>query len=270
MMRILLSLLLILSMQQAGYAALGAHWTLQDNAASTTITATVGTNASLSGAGNTSASTVTPGPGTTYTRAISLDGVNDYIFAFNGTSTFTKNKAFLTMACWFKVPAADTTTNHYLMFASNNAGITRATIVINTSGQILAGARAGDGESQQTKTSTNSYDDDTWHHVAAVIDYANDAITIYVDGTSVAQSGTISFTATASSNTDSTVVNLGSQNAAGYYKGQLADCRFYDSDESANIGTIRSAAGLASTIDPLSTSIPGSSADPLTGTIPGL
>lgn len=260
----------MVGLQQSAFAALAARWNLQDNAASTTIVAATGTNASLTGAGNTSASSVTPGPGTTLTRAISLDGTDDYIYAFNGTSTATKNKSVVTICCWFKVSSADTTGNHRLVYITGNTGNERAVIGITTAGIIFINARAGDAESNQQKLTSSAYDDNNWHHVAAVINYASDTITIYVDGSNVSQSGTISFTATATSNTDSSAVNLGSAALANYFKGQLADCRVYDSDESANISTIRADAGGISVIDPMSSTVPGVSRSPITGTIPGL
>lgn len=230
-----------------------AQWQLQDNAASTTVIATVGTNGTLTNAGNTSASSSTPGPGTALTRFLTFDGTDDYVACTTGNAAALKNKSFATLCGWIKLSTADTTAAaHRVVYLSTNlgAGSTRAGIHVNATGQIIAQARAGDGESLQTKTSTNSYDDNSWHHVAAVYDYAGDSITIYVDGTSVAQTGTISFTATATSNADSIAVNLATD-VGNYYKGAIADCRVYDSDESANFATIIAEKDSSSTIVPL-------------------
>jgi len=201
-----------------------------------------------------------------------LDGTDDYVSALTGNSAVLQNKSTFTLACWFKVASGDTTGDHRFIYVSSGAAASafRAAIGINTSGQLTASAKAGDGEGTQGETTSNSYDDDTWHHMAAVVDIAGDAITIYVDGASVASSGTSSFTASATSNTASLALNCGSANATQYYKGRLADCRIYDSNESANLSAIMAEKDIAALIDPLSTSIPGSSADPLTGTIPGL
>lgn len=219
--------------------ALVADWLLQDNAASTTVVAAVGSNGTYTNAGNTSAGTALDGPGTSLTRSLIFDGAGDYVGASSGNGACIQNKSIATLCCWFKCSTSDTTASaHRLVYVSTAANLTRAGINLNSTGQILAQARAGDGESVQTKTSTNSYDDGSWHHIAAVFDYAGDAITIYVDGTSVAQSGTISFTATATSNTASQYLYLGSDVTPNNYKGRLSRCSIYDSDESANLATI--------------------------------
>ena len=106
---------------------------------------------------------------------------------------------------------------------------------MDTDGKVRAAGRAGIGESAYSKLTTASFDDGAWHHAAAVFDYAGDAITIYVDGVAVSQSGTISFTATASGNSASLDMEIA---GPGYFKGRLADCRIYSSDETANIATI--------------------------------
>lgn len=220
---------------------------LQDNAASTTVVAAIGTDGTLSGAGNTSASTYTPGPGTYLTRALTFDGTDDKVNATTGNSAVLQNKSVATIALWFKTTTGDTTGTHTLMIVGvNGGGLSRSGLFLNSSGQLLCYGRAGDGESAQVKTSTNTYDDGNWHHAAAVTDYAADTITLYVDGGSVAASGTISFTGTATANTASSNILFGGGVTNEYFKGQLADCRIYDSNESANIAAIMAEANSSS------------------------
>lgn len=222
-------------------AALLGQWKLQDNAANSTVVATVGTDGVLTGAGNTSASTGTPGPGTALTRYMLFDPAStfDRVVATTGNAAVVRNKAVVTLCCWFKTTTGDTTTTHTLMFASvNGSGNSRAGLYLNSTGQLLCYSRSADGDSAQAKLSTSSYDDGNWHHAAAVIDYAADTCTLYVDGSSVAQSGTIAYSLAASQNTDSTNVILGGGSGSEGFKGQLADCRFYDSNESANLAAI--------------------------------
>lgn len=232
-------------------AALVAQWKLQDNAASTTVVATVGSNGTLTNAGNTSASTTT-GPGTLLTSALLFDGVNDHVSALTGNAAVLQNKAIFTMGCWFKCSTADTTGNHRLMFVSTGTAnnTTRGSIQINTTGQILCYARAGDAEGLQSKTTTNSYDDNAWHHVAFVANIASDGITIYVDGTSVAQTGSPAFSATATENTASLGLTLANAFNVEPFKGSLADCRIYDSNESANLAAIMAEKDSATKISP--------------------
>lgn len=215
--------------------ALVGHWKLQDNAASTTVVATVGTNGSLSGAGNTSASAVA-GPGTLLTSALDLDGTNDQIAITTSNGAMCQNKGVITVCGWAK-PDAGGSGAKILFRASTGTGTRRLSFSLQSTGFLDVSTRAGDAESLQTKTTTAEYDDGNWHHFAAVIDYANDTITIYVDGSSVTSTGTIAFTATATGNTASTYTALGSD-ATSFFNGALADWRVYDSNESANLATI--------------------------------
>lgn len=230
MMKRLLAVIAFLCLPTAVHGqALVLDFPLQDNLASTVVDAVVGTDGVWVGAGNTSASSGTPGPTTPLPRYLTFDGTNDRVTASTGNVAIIKNKAAVTVTCWFKTTAGDTTGTHTLVFASvNGSGNTRAGLFLDTNGKVFCYARAGDGESVQSKTTTSGYDDNNWHHAAAVIDYAADTITLYVDGTSVAQSGTIAFTGTATANTNSTNVMVGGGVSSDWFKGQLAGARFYD------------------------------------------
>lgn len=242
MRRLTYLLAVLLTMPQSSFAAVTGQWDLQDNAASTVIVATVGTNAVLTNAGNTNglSGNTAPVPGTLLTRYLLFPATNDYIVAGSGNGGVIQNTAQATLSCFFMCSAGDTTGSHTLIFISTvSAGNTRANIQLNSSGQISAAGRAGDADTVQVKTTTNSYDDGAWHHVAAVFDYANDAITIYVDGTSVAQTGTIAFTGTATSNTASPSVNIAStQSTTSSYGGRIAGVRISNSDDSADLAAI--------------------------------
>jgi hypothetical protein len=229
-----------LGLTSAANAALNAQWLLQDNAASTTVVANVGTNGALTSAGNTSASTQTPGPGTLLLRALQFDGTNDYVNCTTSNTAVLTNKAVGTLSFWFKTSNATASDRRIVLVSTNaGAGTVRASAGLNSSHQIAVYARAGDAESTQTKITTATYNDGNWHHVLAVINWAGDATTIYVDGVSVAQSGTISFTGSASGSGNSAGVTIASANTSGaYFPGQLADVRIYDSNESANVAAI--------------------------------
>lgn len=214
--------------------ALVAHWKLQDNAGSTTVTATVGSNGTA--ARNTSL-TSTTGPGTLLTLAYNGNGTSDYVDVATGNTAAIQNKSFATVMAWAKWSGISSARN--IIVARTATNVTRLAVQTSGTGAITAGGRAGDGETYQSVTTTSTYDDDTWRHVAAVYDYAADSITIYVDGSSVATTGTPAFTASATSNTATTQMRLAS-NTSGveFWQGGLADVRIYDSDESANLATI--------------------------------
>jgi hypothetical protein len=235
-----------LSLAGVSSAALTAQFKLQDNAADTVVVATVGTNGALTGAGNTSATSVADGPGTLLTRSFLFTTGSDRVDSTTGNTGVVQNASVVTLCCWFKTTTGDTTGTHALVYASINAsGNTRSGLFINSTGNLLCYARAGDAEAAQIKTSTSAYDDNAWHHAAVVINYAADTTTFYVDGSSVGATGTIAFTGTATPNTGSQHVTMGQANTSDTYTGKLADCRYYNSDESANLATIMAEADVA-------------------------
>lgn len=102
-------------------------WLCQDNAASGTILANVGSNGILQIATNTSAVSVLSGPKTHLPRALQLDGVNHYAQFDSVTKTFNE----YSVAGWVRLDSnstqwdgvmcrRDTTTNDQLGFFINN------------------------------------------------------------------------------------------------------------------------------------------------------
>lgn len=80
------------------FAAVTQFWPLSDNAASTTIVATTGTNATLAGGDNTN-TLHTTGPGGTITYALDLDGSADYIDISASSVNFNDGEAF-SLSLW--------------------------------------------------------------------------------------------------------------------------------------------------------------------------
>lgn len=87
------------------HAALVGHWKFQDNAASTTVVADVGSNATLVGGDNT-ATITDSGPGGSFTRSLHLDGTADYIALPNMSSAFGGNTA-ASLTLWVKLDNAN-------------------------------------------------------------------------------------------------------------------------------------------------------------------
>lgn len=218
---------------------------LQENAASPDVFAIFGANGVLTNAGNTSAvsGNASPTLGTALTRYFLLgqSDSNDRVDITTGNAAALQNRTAATCMCWFLCSTSDTSGSHRMLHVNNgtSAGSTRAALVLNASGQVLAHARAGDGESLYTRTTTNSYDDGAWHLAASVANYGSDSLVIYIDGVNVAQTGTITFSGSATSNTASLSLAIGNT-AAGTepFKGRIAGVRIYGSDESANLAAI--------------------------------
>ncbi len=71
-----------------------AHWRCQDNAASTVVAATVGSNATLQGGDNTSTISEVNGPGTALTRSLHLNGTDDWIQIADLSASLGTNASF--------------------------------------------------------------------------------------------------------------------------------------------------------------------------------
>lgn len=162
------------------------------------------------------------------------------IFSMPSTSGVVQNAGAATVAFWINTD--DFKTNYYQTPVNISRGTTDQSArfqvqVVGTSttqGVIRVSARAGDSESIQFATTTSAQlAEGRWHHIIAVTDYANDTVTVYVDGSTSATTGTISFTASATSNTSPLAVELGRSatsslsNFNDAFKGALDDVRIY-------------------------------------------
>src|SRR5689334_12249072 len=74
--------------------ALIQHWKLDDNAASTTVVATVGNNGTLNGGDNTSVKHSATGPGTGITSSFDMNGTDDFIDIAGASLSFASGTAF--------------------------------------------------------------------------------------------------------------------------------------------------------------------------------
>ena len=216
--------------------ALTGQWRCQDNAASTTVVATVGTDGSLTNAGNTSASSVA-GPGSILNRAIYTDGGNDLVQVNHVVAGNTTHS----IMGWFRMDsAAGTATIGRLIFSSSelfgfiwdhtNAAYSQVSY------------RAPDGFA---KASFGSLSPLRWYHLASVWNGTN--IRSFVNGTLV------NTAASATAGTATTAISFGnSTNGLNGTACAFADIRTYDSDETSNLATIISDAGALGG-DPFST-----------------
>lgn len=152
-------------------------------------------------------------------------------YVAGGSSTLLKNVAACSLSCWAKW--TDATADMLLIRINGNTGATRSSLTANAggTGKLRSFARAGDAESTQQKNHTGTaLNDGAWHHIVTVINYAADTIDFYVDGVLASSSGTISFTATATSNTDSASYAIAAaySPASNFFNGALDDVRVYD------------------------------------------
>lgn len=227
------------------------HWKLDDNAASTVVVGTVGGNGTLNGGDNTSAKTIA-GPGGSLTAGLNFNGTDDYVALPVGT--LLRNVGASSLACWIKTSA--TGDDRAVSVGTNTAGSVRALIYFPAGlGQIRVGGRAGDGEAFQSVTSVSNYNNNAWRHVAGVFNYASDSILIYVDGATVSTTGTPSFTATSTSDTNPSHARIGSATGeagatGSFWQGGLADVRIYSRALAAEDVADLYALGVSSSFNP--------------------
>jgi len=126
-------------------------------------------------------------------QALEFDGLNDYV-DLGADLSILKGVSGATLAAWIKAdsPTAISYPEGIIVgFSVNNPGSStkssRASLSIieelDNYKVIAAGRTGGAAESlQKAITPAAAVYPGTWYHVAAVLDYANDLITIYVDG----------------------------------------------------------------------------------------
>jgi len=154
-------------------------------------------------------------------NALDFDGINDYVAADNVCAVMAGRD--ITVSAWIKAPAVNPANQFIISINSSNGD----------DNKLLMGTPAGtatlslaDPEPVWRHTSATVIDN-TWHHVAYVIEDSTDTVTVYVDGSEV-----LSFASAVSIAVDD-VFSLAQEYDAGmttgdFYSGQLDDVRIYD------------------------------------------
>jgi hypothetical protein len=197
--------------------ALIQHWKLDDNAASTTVVATVGTNGTLLGGDNTSAKTVA-GPGGSITSGFDLNGTDDAVDISGAGISFATSTAF-SVSFWAKF---DLSTGRMV---GNSSALTVNRVAKSADTTIIVANSAGTNVS----FTVASLGTTIWRHVLVTRTTGN-SVRVFVDGVE-SSSGAQSMTGTFAPN------RLGVQGST-FHDGKLAQVKIFDSDESANVATL--------------------------------
>lgn len=192
------------------------HWKLDDNAASTTVVATVGTNATLVGGDNTSTVHVA-GPGGSIVSGFLLNGTDDEIDISASSISFATTVAF-SVSLWFKRSGTTArliggTTANGRILGSSDTNIQ----VVNGSGSSLNYTVPSMGTS-------------SWHHLLVTRTTGN-SCRVFLDGTE-SSSGSQSVTGTIA------LTSIGKQNSLFSNGFAVAWAKVFDSDESANVAAL--------------------------------
>ena len=141
-----------------------------------------------------------------------FNGSNQYVNLGSDLAVIN-NVSAATLSAWIR---SDTVSSRGDIIALSIGGASteqsRASIYSeNDEVGIVARTRDDNSDPNSIRTTTDPIAQTTWQYVAAVIDYAGDAVTIYVDGVSQTLSGPASFVGTTTDNTNSANNALGSE-----------------------------------------------------------
>lgn len=200
--------------------ALIQQWRCQDNAANTTVLATVGTNATLLGGDNTSAISVASGPGTALPRSLDLDGTNDRIDISGSSISFASGSAFT--VCGWVQPDATASRN---IFGVTGTSVGRVSINSSTSITVVSNSFT------VGTISTGG----VWYHLLVSRTTGN-SVRVFLDGVE-SSTGALTISSTFAP------TRIGEANG-NRFDGNIADLRVYNSDESANVLAIMAEADL--------------------------
>lgn len=218
MKRLLVAVVGWLALAGVAEAALVAHWNLDDNAASTAVVATTGSNATLTGGDNTSVVHSTDAPaGGGITSSFLLNGTDDWVDFSASSITWTAGAA-RSLSFWFKDSA--TPSSHYI-FGHDTGG----QWFIQLSSNTVVAVRG----TSTTRSYTVAAMGTTWHHLLVTKNTSN-AVRVFLDGTeSSTGSQTISET--------SPMNKIGGASIF-FTAARFARVKVFDSDESANAAAL--------------------------------
>ncbi|HYE98138.1 MAG TPA: LamG-like jellyroll fold domain-containing protein, partial [Planctomycetota bacterium] len=175
-------------------------------------------------------STTVP-PAVTFPNSHSMqfDGVDDYVDL--GTSLpLLQGVSQATLAAWIRVDSLGSI-RRILQIGRGGAPSTlsRAGIHVLASGALSSVSRAADGDAgQEIATPGAVITAGTWHHVAAVFDYAAGQVRLYVDGVQV-HSQAATYGQPRTDATPSAMATIGSEDdgTADFFHGLIDDVRVY-------------------------------------------
>jgi hypothetical protein len=195
------------------------HWKLDDNAASTTVVATVGTNGTLNGGDNTSVKSVA-GPGGSITLGFDMNGTDDSIDISGSSLSYADGVAFSVNA-WAEWDAS------LGRIIGSTAGTTSSRIIKLDDTHIAVYNSAGSSVSFAVPSLGTS----AWCHVLVCRAVTTNSVRCFVNGTE-SSSGALVLTGAFSPN------ELAKNGVASFHDGKLAQIKIFDSDESANVASL--------------------------------
>lgn len=229
-MRTFIAWLLLASVVSGAYPTPTARYKLQDDAASTTIVATQGTNLTLAGGDNTEDITTT-GPGDDITKALTLNGTDDEITHTTEVTDGTTTK--LSACCWLKCSDFDTADQYLISdYYGVDAGKKWGFFSGSTGDDGALGLRlSSDGGTTTnnvfSETDQGSLSEVAWVHVGFSYDGTTTTVKFFINGTEEGvDSGTVYASLFDSSTADFRIGNI--KGSSYFYDGSIADVCVWD------------------------------------------
>ena len=183
------------------------------------------------------------GDGTTTVSGITgpfrmtFDGTNDYVnIGFGAIGPYLSGKSGQTIAGWIRYTSLDSGQYDNVIYTARVGAATNSNGWINirgdgaNAGKILLGGRSLAGDTFQEVTGTQTLSAGSWYYVAGTIDYANQSLTISVNGALVSTySATFGSLTYAHSGTPTQPDTLSSSNFVATYplQGDIAQLAVY-------------------------------------------
>jgi hypothetical protein len=207
--------------------AIKGHWKMENGSGSVSDSSGQNNTATLNG--NAAYSTTVPTlTDEINTYSIDLDGSGDYLNPGNNLNLLQNVKG-ATLTAWIR-KRTNTSSDQIVGLSTGNSTSTSRVFMGTSTSTIECGARSLDSESVQTvTTNANVVTTNTWYHVACVVDYGKDKITIYVDGIPQLTDTLIDFSQGTTENTASQTSSIGidEDKSGGDFDGQIDEVRIY-------------------------------------------
>lgn len=156
-------------------------------------------------------------------KGTKFDGTNDHISLGTDIPALSTVPA-ATFSSWVYLPHTNSKKILFGLSKNNGSATNDSRFAVYLQNQkIHVEARAGDGEALQTSSTVDTVAANTWLHLAAVVDYANDSILVYINGAAKALNQLPTFSSTQTSATVSSNGAFGSEDlgASTYLDGRL-------------------------------------------------
>lgn len=195
-----------------------ALWVLDDNAASTTIVATVGSNGTLNGGDNTSTLSTAQAPAGIGGRSLHFNGSDDYISLGDSTDYEPNSHANMTWEAWIRIDSKKIQAVFYkhdeIFLNIGEGGATDQFYGKTGPASTYVG--------YQYKVDNTTRSVDTWYHFVGV--YSSGTLDLYINGT---LDSTSYYSGTTTPSATSNILRIGSEVSNRWFDGYISHAAIY-------------------------------------------